>query len=78
MVLVAGLWALASGEEPSTLGTQTSYSEEISAEREERGRDVGLYSLRQVCVAVTSGRTAKHSRRNLIIFPHWLPPLDHF
>lgn len=31
-VLVAGLWALASGEEPSTLGTLTSYSGKGRAE----------------------------------------------
>lgn len=52
-VLVAGLWALASGEEPSTLGTLTSYSGKGNVEGG---------SLRYIlCVKVTCLRQYAHN-----------------
>ena len=46
-MLVAGLRALASDEEPSTLGKLTSYSEALQRKGKARGRRVGLYTARQ-------------------------------
>lgn len=52
-VLVAGLRALASDEEPSTLGTLTF----LQRKRKGRGRAFNLCTKRLICVSVTQSRT---------------------